>query len=121
MTIAKESAFSSRKPDRKAWPPRARLLTLLAAVVGIASGIIAIVLDGTLRTSFAAASIVCLAAATYCITTVWLDTSYGPPVDLEAPTPEPPVSQSYVTLVHDPGQPQGGSSETETFKASKPS
>jgi hypothetical protein len=109
MTIAPESGLAAASAGRKTWSRRAWVLTLLAAVAGIASGIVAIVLDGAPRASFAAASIVCLATMAYCAATVWLETSHNPPIDLEAPLPEPPVPQSQVTLVYDPSKPPNNS------------
>jgi hypothetical protein len=83
---------------RHAW-----LLTALAAVAGIVLGIAAIAFEGASRASLAAASLVCLVTAAYCLATVLLETSDNPPIDLEAPPPEPPVPQSPVALIYDPG------------------
>lgn len=88
---------------RKRWSRRAWLLTSLVTVAGIVLGIAAIVSEGTPRASFAAASVVCLATAVYCMATVWLETSDNAPIDFEAPPPEPPVPLSPIALIHDPG------------------
>jgi hypothetical protein len=83
--------------SRRAW-----LLTAFAAVAGIVFGIAAIAFEGVSRAPLAAASLVCLVAAAYCLATVLLGTSDNPRIDFEAPPPEPPVPQSLVALIHDP-------------------
>lgn len=85
------------------WSRRTWLLTSLAAVAGIVQGIAAIALGGASRAPLAAASLVCLMTAAYCLATVLLETSDNMPIDLDAPPPEPPVPQSPVALIYDPG------------------
>lgn len=84
------------------WSRRAWLLTSLAAVAGIVLGIAAIAFEGPSRAPLAAASLVCFITAAYCLATVLLETSDNPPIDFEAPPPEPPVPQSPVALIYDP-------------------
>jgi hypothetical protein len=105
---------------RKGWSRRARLLTLLATMAGMASCIVAIALDATPRAAFAAASIVCLATAAFCATTAWLEASVSPPIDLESPTAEPPVPQSQVALIYDAGEPPNNSLESDACKPRAP-
>ena len=104
MTSAAEAVQGTASAALKSWSRRVRLLFWAAVITGIASGVVAIVLDGTLRASFAAVSIVCLAAAGYCVITAWLPTSDSPPIDLEVPPSEPPVPQSQIALIYDPGR-----------------
>jgi hypothetical protein len=81
---------------------RGWLLTLLATLAGIALGIAALLLDGDLRASLAAGSIVCLVAAAVCTGIVMAETSDSAPVDfLEAGPPEPPAPHDQVMLVYD--------------------
>lgn len=108
----------SQKTMRKARSSRGWLLTLIAALVGVVLGVMAIILDGALRGSFGVASIVFLVTAGYCGMSVAWDALDDPPIDFEAPSPEPPVPQSQITLVYDPGAPPGvgvkNDADTET-------
>jgi hypothetical protein len=92
--------------SRRAW-----LLTALAAVAGIVFAIAAIAFEGAPWAPLVAASLVCLVTAVYCLATVLLETSDDPPIDLEAPPPEPPVPQSPVALIYDPRTPDKSSHE----------
>lgn len=87
---------------RSRWSRRAWLLTSLAALAGIVLGTAAIAFEGASRAPLAAASLVCLVTAAYCLATVLLETSDNPPIDLDAPPLEPPVPQSPVALICDP-------------------
>jgi hypothetical protein len=84
---------------------RPKVLAFLATVAGILFGILAIVLEGAQRATFASIAIVLLAVAAYCASAIWLESSGRRLVDLEEPPGEPPAPGSQVALIHDPGTP----------------
>src|SRR5215470_10885423 len=102
-TSTHEPPRATAKTSRRITSRRAWVLTLVAGLAGIALGVAAAIVDGSLRASLAAASIVCAITAALCLATVLLEASNSPPIDIEAPPTEPPVPQSPVVLVHDPG------------------
>ena len=97
------------------------MLTLVAGLAGIALGVAAVIVDGSLRAPLAAASIVCVVTAAFCVVTVLFDASNSPPVDLEAPPPELPIPESPVALVHDSGKPPNNSFESDALKTTRAS
>jgi hypothetical protein len=96
------SSLESDPPITRKVPVRAWILTLSAALAGIAAGIVAVVLEGTLRAAFAGAAIVFISTAFFCAGVTSLESSSGPGFDLDEPPPIPPVPQSQVTLVYNP-------------------
>ena len=75
----------------------------MAALAVIACGLIARILDGALGAAFGGAAIVLLITAFFCVGVTSQELSSGPPFDPDEPPPIPPVPQSQVALVYDPG------------------
>ena len=92
-------AKTCKAAPRRAWP-----LTLVTVVAALASGAIAMLIDGTPRAAFGGASIVFLIAAFFCAGITSLESHDDPPFDPDEPAPTPPVPQSPITLVYDPGE-----------------
>ena len=85
-------------------PRRAWLLASVAALAGLACGLIALILDGALGVAFGGAAIVLLITAFVCVGVTSQEFSSGPPFDPDEPPPIPPVPQSEVALIYDPGE-----------------
>ena len=85
---------------RRAW-----LLTLFAALDGVACVAVTIFAHGDARVAWGAASVVLLTTAAYCALATLAETRDPPPLDIEAPPPATPLPQSPVTLVHNPDVP----------------
>jgi len=105
-----------RITSRRVW-----VLTLASGLAGIAFGVAAAIVDGTLRAPLAAASIVCAVTAALCVATVCFEATNSPPIDIEAPPNEPPMPESPVALVHDAGEPPNNSFESDALKTTRAS
>jgi hypothetical protein len=97
-------------------PRRAWLLASVAALAGIACGPIALILDGALGAAFGGAAIALLITAFFCVGVTSQELSSGPPFDPDEPPPIPPVPQSQVALIYDPGETPNNSLEREAAK-----